>query len=155
LAVSDKDFWRIASSRGIIANVNAVRWNEPKLNGKDWLTPDEVTRELVKPGPPVLGDVLVRLGPNTISGEDRRPWISVIKQIGSEQDVPALIATMLVIEGNHGFSNAHQLEDNESVDALNDCLEKLTKTPCTDRDKLQFWTNWWNTNAPRVVRNAG
>ena len=51
-------------------------------------------------GPGVLGLVFEGLEPNTITGMDRSPFVQVIANLGSEQDVPILIDVLQMIESD-------------------------------------------------------
>ena len=52
----------------------------PTINGKPRLRDTEVVKRLVAIGPAVLADVTTQLGPNTISGEDRRIWVGILSK---------------------------------------------------------------------------
>ena len=85
-ALHQKDPAALASARGLLASIEAARWNHPKLDGRPWLSEDEVVERLIPLGPGVLSSVIDAMQPNTISGQDRSPYVRVIERLGGARD---------------------------------------------------------------------
>jgi hypothetical protein len=156
LDASEKDYASLAVARPIIANVRGSRWSHPKVNGQPWLTDAEVVEKLVAIGPAVLADVMTQLAPNTISGEDRRPWVAVIEQLGSARDAPVLIATLAQVTrpaspGLDPPRPEQNRNDHLTAAAIERCLEKLTGAKPEGRDRAIAWSKWWAGNAAQIV----
>ena len=154
-ALHRKDPALLASARSILANITGARWNRAKVEGREWLTEDEVVKRLVAIGPGVLSSVFDDLGPNTISGQDRSPYVKVIEQVGSVQDTPILIDTLaLVVSSWEQGHTASPVQDQATVKAIHECLEKLTgarSTETSHEGRVEFWAKWWEQNAKRVI----
>ena len=131
----------LASARAILANIPAARFNHPRIEGRAWLTEQEVEKRIVTIGPCVLSSVFDELQPNRTGGGNGGYLVRVIAQIGEVQDIPVVINALT----NYGLE-----------EASNSCIEKLTGEKCTEntRDaRIEFWTKWWQTNAERIVRS--
>ena len=152
------DFWSVAAARPLLAAPDARRWNHAKVDRRrPWPTDDEVIAGLTAMGPPVLAEVMTKLGPNTISADDRRPWATVIGAVGAERDVPVLISTMALLVPD--LDRRARPKDNENVKvslaAVDAALEKITgKLPAADApaERLEFWRSWWVRERERIVR---
>jgi tetratricopeptide (TPR) repeat protein len=152
LAASERGYSSLAAARSIVANVRGSRWNHPRIDGRPWLRDDEVVARLVAIGPAVLADVMARLGPNTISGEDRRPWVAVIEKLGAVRDVPVLIATLALVTRPKPHPLSLQNEnDRLTAEALEGCLRKLTGAEPEGANRAFAWSRWWAENAARIA----
>ncbi|HZN68817.1 MAG TPA: hypothetical protein VFB66_26290 [Tepidisphaeraceae bacterium] len=136
---AEADYWAVGSARPLLAAADAAG--------------------LIKLGPAVLADVFDRLGPNTISGNDRRPWVSVVRELGSEQDAPVLVATVQVLARDPGRRPAAGQNENDRLSqaAASDALEGLTGRQCPATEpaaRAEFWGKWWRENRNRIVRSV-
>lgn len=120
---------------------------------------DAMVRRLIDAGPAALAAVYEGLGINTISGQDRSPFVNVIAAVGGPEDVPPLVdvLSLIVSEGEKGRRHPAPSQDEAdlaSERAIHACLEKLTgqKNSETGRaERVQFWVRWWEANAEKVV----
>ena len=136
---AEADFWAVGSARPLLAAADAAG--------------------LIKMGPAVLADVFDRLGPNTISGNDRRPWVSVVRELGSEQDAPVLVATVQVLASDPGRRPTGGQNENGRLSqaAASDALERLTGARCPATElaaRAEFWGKWWRENRNRIIRSV-
>jgi hypothetical protein len=141
--------------------VRGKRFNRGKIFGEDYLSEEEVTARLVQLGPGALALVHDALQPNTISGDDRTPFVRVVEEVGSKTDVPLLIDLLGLVVSSSSDRDAtdpSQLENNRrdklSEAALHRALEKITETenPKLDRkERVQFWHAWWADNGRLVM----
>lgn len=155
LSASDKDYASLAAARPIIANARASRGHSLQANGQPGLSDVEVARRLAAIGPAVLADVMTQLGPNTISGEDRRLWVAVLEQLGLARDAPVLIATLALVTRPRDpilTPEPYQLEnDRLTAAAIETCLEKLTRAKPEGSDRAIAWSKWWAGNVAQIV----
>jgi tetratricopeptide (TPR) repeat protein len=156
LAASEKDHASLAAARPLIANGRASRRHWPTINGQRCLPDTEVVKRLVAIGPAVLADVMTQLGPNAISGEDRRPWVAVIEQLGSPRDAPVLISTLdKVTRGPIAarISLRPEQEENDRLTAaaVDNCLKKLTGANPEGKERAIAWSKWWAGNVTRIA----
>ena len=149
----------MAPARQTISRLNIYGPNYAPAPKKGWLAPDEVTAQLTAIGPGVMALVHQALRPNTISGEDRSPFVRVIESVGDEQDVPLLIDTFALLVKDSERERPGRRADGDANDARSEAaieraLRKLTRmtNPGKSREeRAQFWFNWWQANAARVV----
>ena len=94
----------------------------------------------------------------------RTPLVQVIEKVGSQQDVPVLLETLLSLADSNERPNAndpveaHRKASNEALEtAIHHALEHLTDTKNTavgQADRLKFWIAWWNDNAPSSCQRS-
>jgi hypothetical protein len=156
LAARDPD--TTVTAHRLVVAPTARRWNHARTDGAAWPDDAAVIDGLVKLGPAVLPLVVPKLGPNTISGEDRRVWVEIIRRTASEQDTPPLIATLSLLAS---ASNRHHplpeqnRNDELSAEAIEDTLKAKTKQEGPkeqDRSaRARHWEKWWAGEAARIV----
>ncbi|HYE21869.1 MAG TPA: hypothetical protein VEA69_25745 [Tepidisphaeraceae bacterium] len=152
-----RDFAALVIARRLVAAPTARRWNHRRTDGRDWPGDAAVIEGLAKLGPAVLPLVVPRLGPNTISGEDRRVWVEIIRRIATEQDTPPLIATLSLLAREAGNRpHADQVHNDDlSAEAIHAALQAVTKREGPKEQtwaaRARFWGSWWAEEAARIV----
>lgn len=147
----------LASSRFLLAAPNARAYNSGGVPNRPWPDDDEVVEKLNAMGAGVLAPVIDALAPNTISADDRSPFVRAIAALGDEGDVPVLIYVMAQMMRDTKRSGAPLdaravAGRSPTLAALRDALPALTKVrPPLGADEIAFWTTWWAANAAKIV----
>jgi hypothetical protein len=149
----------LASARAPLDDIKAARWNWANPEGRKRLTEKEIVDRLAAIGPGVLSSVMDDMAPNAVTGQDRSPYVEVIRRVGGVQDVPVLLNVLCLVSLDYRAwepaaatdLTAEALATEKSV---HECLEKLIgiENPETSRlARVEFWARWWRQNAERVI----
>jgi hypothetical protein len=149
----------LASARMLLDDIKAVRWNWGDPEGRKRLGEAEIVDRLAAIGPGVLSSIIDDMKPNAITGQDRSPYLEVIRRVGGVQDVPTLLNVLCIVSldsraGEPAAATDPTAERLATEKALYKCLEKLTglKNPEGSRlARAEFWARWWRQNAARVI----
>jgi tetratricopeptide (TPR) repeat protein len=158
-ALHEKNPRLLASARVLLDDIKAARWNWANPEGRKRFSEEEVVERLASIGPGVLSSVIDDLAPNAATGQDRSPYVEVIRRVGGAQDAPILLNVLCIVSLDpYAWEPAAATDltakELATEKAVHECLEKLTgtKNPETSRlARAEFWARWWRRNAERVI----
>ena len=142
--------WKLVEARRLLAEFRCRTFNSARIGKTPWRKPDVLVSLLQEFPSGILAAVFDTLKPQVITGDDRTPYIAVIRTLGAAEDAPVLINTLwMTVRGEPSDDNRRSAEE------LHECLERLTGTDGPDgspQERAEFWLNWWRENAVRILK---
>jgi tetratricopeptide (TPR) repeat protein len=150
------DFWHLASARPLLGGLKIRGVHYRPTLSRAAPSDDEIVAGIVKLGPSALADVIERYAPNAITGTDRQPWLTIIRELGSTRDAPILIVQMRQMVRDLDWANktATKATYRASIAEHSAGLEKLSGARCAatqPAEQAAFWEEWWRRERQRIV----